>query len=65
MPSHQALADKRQRLATPGIELLERGIWSSSKRSVALAVGRGSTFSETSQITPSTPIEPASRRDTS
>ena len=39
--------------------------WSISKRSVAVAVGAGSTFSETSQITPSMPIEPASRRDTS
>ncbi len=36
-----------------------------SKRSVAVAGGTGSTFSETSQITPSTPIEPASSRETS
>ena len=37
----------------------------SSKRSVALATGSGSTLIDTSQITPSTPIDPASRRDTS
>ena len=39
--------------------------WSISKRSVAVAAGIGSTFSETSQIAPSTPIEPAMTRDTS
>jgi len=39
--------------------------WSISKRSVARATGCGSTFSDTSQITPRMPIEPASRRETS
>jgi hypothetical protein len=47
------------------LSCLSAWAWSSSKRSVAVATGSGSTFSETSQITPSTPIEPASRRDTS
>jgi hypothetical protein len=39
--------------------------WPSSKRSVAVATGFGSTLSDTSQITPSTPSEPASSRETS
>ncbi len=39
--------------------------WRRSKRSVVVATGIGSTFSDTSQIAPSAPHEPASRRDTS
>ena len=37
----------------------------SAKRSVAVAIGRGSTFSDTSHSTPSVPHDPASSRDTS
>ena len=36
-----------------------------SSRSVSVAGATGSTFSDTSQITPRMPIDPASMRDTS
>ena len=60
MPSHQALAFSGSGWPPHSLSCASAAPASISKRSVALAGATGSTFSETSQITPSMPIEPAS-----
>ena len=65
MPRHQALALIGSGWPPQLLSWRSAPTWSISKRSVLLATAIGSTLSETSQITPNTPIDPASSRETS
>mmetsp|Transcript_9619 Transcript_9619/g.22338 ORF Transcript_9619/g.22338 Transcript_9619/m.22338 type:complete len:262 (+) Transcript_9619:144-929(+) len=64
-PSHQALASIGSGWPPQLFRAFSASGWLRSKRSVATAAGSGSTFSVTSVISPSWPIEPASARLTS
>ena len=65
MPSHHALAFSGSGWPPHSLTRRMALACSASRRSVSVAGKRGSTFSETSQITPSSPSEPASARETS
>jgi len=65
MPSHQALAFSGSGWPPHSLTRRMAAPCSASSRSVYVAGGTGSTFSDTSHSTPSTPMEPARARDTS
>ena len=65
LPSHQAEAFSGKGWPLQALSCEIALAWSISMRNVSVAGATGSTFSETSRITPSTPIEPANRRETS
>jgi hypothetical protein len=65
VPAHQALAVIGSGCAPQALSCARAFGSLASKRSVVCATGNGSTFSDSSQITPRMPIDPVSRRETS